>query len=103
MHTLFAASLISLFIPTVEAATYDPDLTWRVLETEHFDIHFHGGEEQLAEEMGHLVEEVYTEMTAELDWVPKGSTQVVLLDNTDSANGYATYLQNLYCQVGQPA
>ena len=49
MHTLFAASLISLFTPTVEAATYDPDLTWRVLETEHFDIHFHGGEEQLAE------------------------------------------------------
>ena len=92
MHALFTASLISLFTSTVEAATYDPDLTWRVLETEHFDIHFHGGEEQLAEEMGHLVEDVYTEMTAELDWEPKGSTQVVLLDNTDSANGYATYM-----------
>ena len=74
------------------AATYDPDLTWRVLETPHFLIHFHGGEEQLAEEMGHLVEEVYIEMTAELDWVPRKPTHVVLLDNTDSANGYATYL-----------
>lgn len=92
MRSFLTVSFISFFSWTVEAATYDPDLTWRVLETEHFDIHFHGGEEQLAEEMGHLVEEVYAEMTAELDWVPKGSTQVVLLDNTDSANGYATYL-----------
>ena len=74
------------------AATYDPDLTWRSLSTEHFTVHFHGGEEQIAEEMGHLVEEVYQEMTAELDWEPKLPTEVVLLDNTDSANGYATYL-----------
>ena len=52
MLSFLTASFISLFSCTVEAATYDPDLTWRVLETEHFDIHFHGGEEQLAEEMG---------------------------------------------------
>ena len=73
-------------------AAYDPDLTWRTLKTEHFNIHFHGGEEQLAEEMGHTVEMVFDKMTAELDWIPKGKTELVLVDNTDAANGYATYL-----------
>lgn len=84
--------LISLLAPIVHAASYDPDLTWRTLSTEHFQIHFHGGEEQLAEEMAVIVELVYDKMTKELDWEPKEPTEVVLIDNTDSANGYAQYL-----------
>ena len=31
-----------------------------------------------------------------IDWVPRKPTHVVLLDNTDSANGYATYFQERY-------
>ena len=84
--------LFSTLISSALAANYDPELTWRVLQTEHFSIHFHGGEEQLANEMGHLVEVVYDEMTAELKWEPKERTAVVLVDNTDFANGYASYL-----------
>lgn len=88
-------SVLPAQIPLVSSAhgaSYDPNLTWRSIHTEHFVIHFHGGEEQLAEEMSLIVEQVYTEMTAELDWIPKFPTEIVLLDNTDSANGYATYL-----------
>lgn len=84
--------LITLLAPIVQAASYDPDLTWRTLSTEHFSIHFHGGEEQLAEEMATVVELVYEKMTKELNWEPKEPTEVVLIDNTDSANGYAQYL-----------
>ena len=47
MLSLLALSLTQ----TVQAAAYDPKLTWRVLATPHFNIHFHGGEEQLAEEL----------------------------------------------------
>ncbi|MFT4626852.1 MAG: hypothetical protein ACI8PZ_005532 [Myxococcota bacterium] len=70
-------------------ASYDPDLRWRTLRTEHFLIHFHQGEEQLADEFSEMVEEVYDTMTAELRWEPRRRTEVVIVDRTDSANGYA--------------
>lgn len=81
-----------LFTQPSFGAAYDPDLSWRTIETPHFNIHFHGEEEQLAEEMSMVVEEVYLKMTAELQWEPRLPTEVVLVDNTDAANGYAMYL-----------
>jgi hypothetical protein len=41
---LFAALLWG----TARAASFDPALTWRTLDTPHFHVTFHGGEEQLA-------------------------------------------------------
>ena len=76
---LFSATL-------AHAASYDPELTWRTLQTEHFNITFHGGEEQLAQELADIVEQIHDEMTAELSWIPRRRTEVVLVDNTDSAN-----------------
>lgn len=72
------------------AATYDPQLTWRTIETQHFRIHFHQREEALAEEFTHLVERVHAEMTREIDWAPRSRTEVVLVDRTDVANGFAS-------------
>ncbi len=71
------------------AASYDPELTWRVIETDHFEVHFHQGEEQLADELAGHLEDVYATMTPEMRWEPRRRTQVVLLDRTDSANGFA--------------
>ncbi|MFT4975697.1 MAG: Tol biopolymer transport system component, partial [Myxococcota bacterium] len=87
---MIAGLLLSATV--AHAASYDPKLTWRTLQTEHFNITFHGGEEQLAQELGDLVEGIYDEMTAELAWAPRRRTEVVLVDNTDSANGYAMTL-----------
>ncbi|MED5372336.1 MAG: hypothetical protein VX899_15050 [Myxococcota bacterium] len=74
----------------VHAAAYDPALEWRTLRTEHFEITFHQGEEQLANELGHSAEAIYAELTADMDWTPKAPTRIVLVDHTDVANGYAT-------------
>lgn len=71
-------------------ATYDPELTWRTITTEHFDIHFHQGVEQVADELAQSVEGIYDTLTDELGWKPRGRTQVVLVDRTDTANGYAS-------------
>jgi hypothetical protein len=76
-------------LSSLQAADYDPDLTWRTITTEHFDIHFHQSEEQLADEFSVLVEEVYARMTEEMAWEPRRRTQLVLVDRTDQANGYA--------------
>lgn len=73
-----------------QAATYDPQLTWRTIVTEHFRIHFHQGEEQLAEELSQMVERVYDTMTTEMAWKARMRTDVVLIDRTDRANGFAT-------------
>lgn len=74
------------------AASFDPRFTWRTLQTEHFNITFHGGEEQLAEETGQVAEVIWDEMTTELGWEPNRRVELVLVDNTDSANGYAQTL-----------
>lgn len=86
-----AAMIAGVLSPSqASAATYDPDLTWRTIVTEHFRINFHQSEEQLAEEFSHMVEDVYDTMTEELKWRPRMRTEVVLIDRTDRANGFAS-------------
>ncbi|MDP2305559.1 MAG: hypothetical protein Q8P18_05995 [Pseudomonadota bacterium] len=87
--------LLALLLPffgstPATAASYDPALTWRTLRTEHFAITFHDGEEQLAEEMAESAEAAWDTLTVELAYAPKRPIQLVLVDWTDSANGYAT-------------
>ncbi len=72
------------------AATYDPELTWRTIVTEHFRINFHQGEEQLADELSQSCEQIYATMSAELDHKLQMKVEVVLVDRTDRANGFAT-------------
>ncbi len=71
------------------AANYDPELSWRTLDSEHFNITFHQGEEQLANEVGHIAETIYDELTVDMAWSPRRDTEIVLVDHTDVANGYA--------------
>lgn len=75
-----------------QGARYDPDLTWRTIQTDHFNITFHQGEEQLADEFSSQVEHIFDTMTEELKWSPKRRTEVVLIDRTDTSNGYAQTL-----------
>ncbi|MCB9758645.1 MAG: PD40 domain-containing protein [Alphaproteobacteria bacterium] len=74
------------------AAAYDPDLEWRTLTTPHFNITFHQGEEQLAEELSAIAERVHVILTRDMDHTPRRRTEVVLVDHTDIANGYAMSL-----------
>ena len=86
--TLVVAALV--FPGKAWAATYDPDLKWRTLRTEHFDIHFHQGIEQVADEFAGMVEEVYATLREELEWELRRRVELTLIDRTDSANGFAT-------------
>ncbi len=72
------------------AASFDPQMTWRTIQTEHFNITFHQGIEEVADEFATEVEDIYATMTTELRWEPRRRTEVVLVDRTDSANGYAS-------------
>jgi hypothetical protein len=82
----------ALSSPVAEAAAVDPDLTWRTMETPHWRITFHGGEEALAEEFARVGEAIWEEMTTELQNAPRRRTELVLIDSSDSANGFAMTL-----------
>ncbi|MEE2830066.1 MAG: hypothetical protein VX498_12825 [Myxococcota bacterium] len=83
------ASLVLLAVQPAEAARWDPRLRWHTLYTENFAIHFHQGETELAAEMARTAEEIHALLVPYIQWKPRGRTQVVLVDPTDSANGYA--------------
>jgi Tol biopolymer transport system component len=89
LRMLVLALAAALSAAPVMAASYDPELTWRTLTTEHFNITFHQGEEQLANELADTAEALWAELTADLDNYPPRSTEIVLVDHTDVANGYA--------------
>ena len=43
--------LLWALVSSALAASWDPDLRWQTLHTDHFDITFHDGEAEIAAEM----------------------------------------------------
>lgn len=75
---------------TVDAAVFHrASLDWYSLESEHFQVHFHEGEEEQARQLLAMAERVHTRLSAFLEWQPEGRTEIVLTDEYDPSNGYA--------------
>jgi hypothetical protein len=74
------------------ASLFDPALRFRQLPTEHFVIYFHQGEERLAQRLAAIAEETWRALRTPLGVVPPLLTRVVLADQMDLWNGYATPL-----------
>ncbi len=72
------------------AADYDPGLRWRTLQTEHFRVLFHDGEAALARDMATRAEQAFAALAPTVGDVPAERVELVLVDWTDDANGYAT-------------
>ena len=68
---------------------YDPRLRFRTLATRNFDIHFHQGEDALAQRLAALAEAVATELEPKLGR-PNGRVHVILVNQDDVSNGWAT-------------
>ena len=88
-----AAALFVVGIATAQAATLvDPRLRFRVLQTEHFDIYFHQGENGLAARLAAIAEDTWHRLERPLGVRPPPRTHVVLADQTELSNGFATPL-----------
>lgn len=87
---LLAAVLVVFSVNTALAALYDPRLTWLTQRSEHFVIHYHDGEADLAMQALAIAERVHDDLSVVFDWVPRRPTEIVLVDNSDIANGFAT-------------
>ncbi len=92
---LFVVALtggVALFASGAAHAGNDPTLLWQSIETAHFRISFYSGEREAAERIADLAEAIYARLTPAVGWEPDNRTEIVLTDQTDSANGSATAL-----------
>ena len=71
------------------AAQVSPDVHWRTLATTHFRVHFSAGLDSLAKRTAGSAERAYAGLASELH-EPRGPIDIVLGDNVDYSNGYAT-------------
>ena len=77
--------------PARAASLFDPLYTFRRLPTEHFLIYFHQGEDRMAGRLAIIAEETWRKLERPLGTKPPPLTHVVLVDQTEVANGY-TYV-----------
>jgi hypothetical protein len=91
---LVAAALLACLTaraaPAPAATRYDPRLRFRSIQTAHFTIHYHQGEEQAARRLAVIAEDVRRDLEARLKLAAPRHTQVVLVDQSDLSNGWAT-------------
>jgi len=90
-----AALLASVLLAAASAnaaSLFDPALRFRQLRTEHFVIYFHQGEARLAQRLGSIAEETWQLLRPRFSVNPPALTRVILADQTELWNGYATPL-----------
>jgi hypothetical protein len=83
----------------------DPRLSFVEQRTPHFVIYSHPGEEVLARRLADMVEEVRQNVAATLGLEAPALTHIVLADQWDYSNGYATVLPRavIFMNVSAPS
>lgn len=76
-------------LATRDARAGDPLRSYRTVETEHFIIDYWAGYDDVARRVGVVAERAHRTLAVALDHVPAEKTIIVLVDDTDSANGFA--------------
>jgi hypothetical protein len=87
---LLAALETTSATPVRAQSLYDPALHFRTITTEHFVLYFHQGEETYARRLATIAEETWRTLKGLLGPSPPARTHVVLVDQTELANGSAT-------------
>lgn len=70
----------------------DPGQVWRTIESEHFVIHYYEPLDDLAHRVAVVAERAHRVLAPILEHEPKDKTQIVLVDDTDGANGFASVI-----------
>lgn len=89
---MIATTLAVVVAPSRAWAIGDPALDWRTVESKHFRVHHPSTLAPLAERVIRISETVHARLTEKLAYEPRSMTEIVLTDDTDSANGSATAL-----------
>jgi hypothetical protein len=84
-----ALGLVLFGAATAARAASDPARVWVTLTTEHFAVTTYDDGVPLARRAAALAEEAWELLTPVLGWTPEERVQIVLVDEFDSANGFA--------------
>jgi Tol biopolymer transport system component len=74
------------------AQQFDPQYRFRTRSTEHFVIYFHQGEDRLAARLAGIAEATWEALSQQFGTPLPARTHVVLVDQAELSNGYATPL-----------
>jgi hypothetical protein len=87
---LLSLAVMLVLLLVGSSASANPDLRWRTIETEHFYVHYHAGEEEAANRVAMVAERAYERLSVAYGHRVFLKIHVTLTDPTDSANGRAT-------------
>lgn len=91
-----AATVVTTFaveeVQATSVAWDEQDQVWQTQETEHFLIHFRSGHQTQAARSLDIAEQVHQELTPFFGYQPKEKTEIVLVDEFDYSNGWATVI-----------
>jgi hypothetical protein len=90
LTALCSAAFILAATQAAAAGRYDARLRFRVLRTTHFTIYYHQGEAGLAQRLAVIAERLRTDLAARTGLDAPSHTHVVLVDQSDVANGWST-------------
>ncbi len=82
--------LIFFSAVTTLHAAIDPTLDWFTIESEHMFVHYADGYKARAERALLIAEKAHTRHTRDLNWQPLEKTHIVISDETDFPNGFAS-------------
>jgi hypothetical protein len=83
-----AAALVAAPSP----AANEPNLLWQTIQSKHFRITYYSGEGEAARHLADMAEDIYDSLGPVLGTQPRDRIEIVLTDQTDSANGSASAL-----------
>ena len=73
---------------------YHPELEWKTIETKHFFVNFHEGEERTAQVVAKVAEDIYGPVTSLYNHEPDSKVSFVIKDYDDYSNGAAYFFDN---------
>lgn len=81
-----------LLAHNASAAIVPGSLKYQTIHTKHFRLHFPNDYDEIGQKVAGLLEEMHGLLGQEFNVYPKGKVEVVLTDQYDVANGFATVI-----------
>lgn len=90
IRALVAAALVLAATTTARAG--DPLRVYKTVESDHFIVHYYEPLGDVARRVAVVAERAHTTLSPALDHAPSDKTIIVVVDDTDGANGFAGVL-----------
>ncbi|MBI5891715.1 MAG: hypothetical protein HZB47_13795 [Nitrosomonadales bacterium] len=92
LRILLSVFALAVLTPAQATLGPDPHRDWQSADSAHFRVNYADPQRAQAERIADIAERVYTRLSRELQWQPRGRIEIVVVDEFDLANGYSTPL-----------